>query len=154
MSDHKDPLLELWQLKMGLLGMIGYLNEGPDHLDTLTSKTVARALAELMQEVVSLPEKTKRDQIEAFSQEILAGTDEMKEQMAAKWFDELRPVMERAYERAESLEHELAEFSCLSVDGQEWGAICIKCLEWVTVSPKQTAGALLHTCKGWYASWK
>ena len=149
----KDPLLELWQLKMGLIGIIGYLNEGPDHLDKLTGKTVARALGELMQEVVSLPDRTPREKIELHAREILAGTDEMKEQMATKWYDELQSPMERAYERALSLDHDLAEFSCLSVDGQEWGAICIKCLEWVIVTPGGTHGAVLRKCKGWMVSW-
>ncbi|GMQ78282.1 MAG: hypothetical protein BMS9Abin02_0783 [Anaerolineae bacterium] len=151
---HKDPLIELWQLKMGLIGMIEYLNGGPDHLDKLTGKTVARALGELMQEVVSLSDKTPREEIEVFAREILAGTDEMKEQMAAKWYDELQPNMERANQRALNLGHDLAEFSCLSVDGQEWGSICIKCLEWVIVTPKRTRGALLRKCRGWLVSWK
>ena len=134
----KDPLIELWQLKMGLIGVIGYLNEGPDHLDKLTGKTVARALGELMQEVVSLSDRTSNEDIALFARDILAGTDEMKEQMATKWYDELQSPMERAFERALSLDHDLAEFSCLSVDGQEWGAICIKCLEWVIVTPEKT----------------
>ncbi len=149
----KDPLIELWQLKMGLIGVIGYLNEGPDHLDTLTGKTVARALAELMQEVISLSDRTPQGEIELFAREILAGTDEMKEQMVLRWHDELQPTMERAYERADSLGHDLAKFSCLSVDGQEWGAICIKCLEWVIVTPEHTHGAILSKCKGWMVSW-
>ena len=149
----KDPLIELWQLKMGLIGIIAYLNEGPDHLDKLTGKTVARALGELMQETVSLSDRTPREKIELFARQILTGTDEMKEQMAIKWYDELQPAMELANERALSLDHDLAEYSCLSVDGQEWGAICIKCLEWVIVTPTGTRGAILRKCKGWMVSW-
>jgi hypothetical protein len=150
----KDPITELWQLKMGLMGIISQLNEGVDHLDKLTGKTIARALAELMQEVVSFPTRTPRDEIEAFARDVLAGTDQMKQELAARWYDELLPLMGRARERALSLEHDLAEFTCLSVDGQQWGAICIKCLEWVVVSPEQTRGALLNECTGWKVSWK
>jgi hypothetical protein len=150
----KDAKTELWQLKMGLVSIIAQLNKGVDHLDGLTGKTVARALAELMQETVSFPNRTSQEEIEAFAAELLSGTGEMQQELAAKWFEELRPLMERASQRALSLEHDLAEFSCLSVDGQQWGAICIKCLEWVIVSPDGSRGALLDKCRGWLVSWK
>ncbi len=150
----KAAKTELWQLKIGLIGIIGQLNDGVDHLDTLTGRTIARALAELMQEVVSFPMRTTQEEIDRFARDVLAGTEEMKQELANRWYDELQPLMERARERAESLEHDLAEFTCLSVDGQEWGAICIRCLKWVVVSPNETRGALLSKCKGWMVSWK
>ncbi len=150
----KEAKTELWQLKMGLVGMIGQLNAGIDHLDTLTCKTISRALAELMQETVSLPARTTQEEIEVFARDVLSGTEEMQQQLAAKWFEELQPVMERARARALDLEHQLGEFTSLSVDGQEWGAVCIKCTEWVVVTPKHTRGALLNKCTGWLVSWK
>jgi len=150
----KAAKTELWQLKIGLMGIIGQLNDGVDHLDRLTGRTIARALAELMQEVVSFPMRTTQEEIDAFARDVLAGTEEMKQELANRWFDELQPLMERARERASSLEHDLAEFTCLSVDGQQWGAICIRCLQWVVVSPDETRGALMSKCKGWMVSWK
>jgi hypothetical protein len=150
----KEAKTELWQLKIGLIGVIGQLNEGVDHLDTLTCRTIGRALGELMQETISLPKSTPQEEIETWARDMLSGTDEMQQELADKWEDELQPLMERAHERALSLDHQLAEFTCLSVDGQEWGAICIKCLEWIFVRPEQTSGALLSKCTGWMVSWK
>ncbi len=150
----KDPTTELWQLKTGLMGIIGQLNDGVEHLDTLSSKTISRALAELMQEVVSMPKSISQEKIAQFARDVLAGTDEMQQDLAAKWYDELTPLMERADQRAASLGHQLGGFTCLSVDGQEWGAVCIKCTQWVVVSPKETRGVLLDKCTGWMISWK
>ncbi len=150
----KDSDVELWQLKTALHALLQQLNAGVDHLDNLTSKTIARALGEIMQEMVSLPDNSSPAEIEGFVHEVLVGTDEMQETLAAKWYDELQPLMQRANERAAQLDHQLAEFTCLSVDGEKWGAICVKCLDWVVVSPQETRGALLRRCRGWIASWK
>ena len=145
----KEAKTELWQLKMALISLIGHLRHGVDHLDTLTCRTIARALAEIVQEVESFPKETSLEKIATFSGEVLVGTGEMQQTLETRWQDELQPLMERARNRAEALDHDLAEFTCLSVDGQEWGAICMKCLRWVTVRPDQSGGALLERCTGW-----
>jgi len=151
----KDPLTELWQLKTGLYALIQQLNEGVDHLDDLTSRTIARALGELLQETVSLSDKISPEELQKFARETLIGTDEMKEELIARWEDELQPIMQRARDRAEQLGHKLADFTPLSVNGEQWGAICMKCLDWVIVTPQTTRGAALLTeCRGWIATWK
>ncbi len=150
----KDGSIELWQLKSGLHALLQQLNSGVDHLDDLTAKTIARALGELLQETLSLPDNASPSDIQQLVQEILVGTDTMKEALAEKWRDELQPLMWRAQERASQLDHQLAEFTCLSVNGEKWGAICVKCLEWIIVSPEETRGALLNHCRGWLVSWK
>ncbi|MCA9957918.1 MAG: hypothetical protein KC443_02725 [Anaerolineales bacterium] len=150
----KETAVELWQLKTGLLALSSQLREGVDHLDDMTCKTIARALEEIMQETVSLPNRSSAEEIAAFVTTVLVGTEEMRQTLAARWFEELQEPMQRARERADELDHELDEFTCLSVDGQEWGAICVKCLEWIIVTPGQVRGAILHTCRGWSVSWK
>ncbi len=145
----KDTLTELWQLKAGITAMIDQLNEGSDHLDILTCRVLARALDEFLQETISLPQRTTSQEIEQFAKEILTGTEEIQNQLADKWYDDLQPIMHRSQQRAEALDHDLGDFTCISVDGQKWGAICIKCLEWVVVQPNQASGALLNSCNGW-----
>lgn len=146
---YKDAATELWQLKMGLTELIDQLFAGPDHLSTLTCRVIARALDELLQETESLPQSTTRLEIEQFIRATLAGTSELQVELAAKWYDDLQPLMLRSHQRAEQLNHDLADFTCLSADGQQWGAVCIKCLEWVFVRPKQAGGALFAECSGW-----
>lgn len=150
----KEADVELWQLKTGLMALSHSLRTGVDHLDDMTCKTIARALEEIIQETGSLPRRTEAADIEAFVAAVLVGTEEMQQVLAARWFEELQGPMQRARERANDLEHELDEFSCLSVDGQEWGAVCVKCLEWIIVTPEQVRGAIMHTCRGWSVSWK
>ncbi|MCA9932816.1 MAG: hypothetical protein H6662_00355 [Ardenticatenaceae bacterium] len=152
--NEKESRKELWQLKTGLYALIRQLNEGVEHLDDLTSKTIARALGELLQENVSLPDNVTPEELEQFFRETLISTGQMKEELVAHWQEELQPLMQRARERAEQLGHKLADFSPLSVNGEEWGAICIKCLEWVIVTPHSARGALLRDCRGWMVSWK
>lgn len=149
----KDATTELSQLKTGIGGIIAHLNQGMPHLDTLTCRVVARALDEMLQEIENLPRSTPAEEIEQFTKDILAGTEETQNELASRWQDELQPLMWRTRQRAEALEHELAEFTCLSTDGQKWGAICIKCLEWVIIQPHQAGGALLRACNGWLVSW-
>ncbi|MBE2198362.1 MAG: hypothetical protein IAE79_07100 [Anaerolinea sp.] len=150
----KEAEIELRQLQMGLLALSGQLRAGVDYLDDMTCKTIARALEEIVQEMASLPRRSDAEEIKLFVAAVLVGTDEMRRMLAARWFEELQAPMQRARERADELGHELEEFSCLSVDGREWGAICIKCLEWIIVTPGQTRGAILHPCRGWAVSWK
>lgn len=145
----KSDRLELWQLKMGLLAVIAQLNEGPDHIDKLTSRTIARVLGELMQETTNLPRRASVDEIEAMVADILVGTGEMQQQLAERWRDELAVMINRVTERTTRLQHDLAEFTCLSVDGQRWGAVCMKCLDWVYVEPDGSSGAVLYECRGW-----
>ena len=146
---YKDAATELWQLKMGLTELIDQLFASPDHLSTLTCRVIARALDELLQETESLPQSTTRLEIEQFTRATLAGTSELQVELAAKWYDDLQSLMLRSHQRAEQLNHDLADFTCLSADGQQWGAVCIKCLEWVFVRPKQAGGALFAECSGW-----
>ena len=146
---YKDAATELWQLKMGLTELIDQLFACPDHLSTLTCRVIARALDELLQETESLPQSTTRLEIEQFTRATLAGTSELQAELAAKWYDDLQSLMLRSQQRAEQLNHDLADFTCLSADGQQWGAVCIKCLEWVFVRPKQAGGALFAECSGW-----
>ena len=150
----KSDRRELWQLKTGLASLTLTLQEGVDHLDTLTGKSIARVLGELIQETVNLPEEATAEEIAALVQEIVLGTGELQEELAERWAQELAPDMARAEARAASLGHELAGFTCLAVDGQKWGAICIKCLAWVFVTPAGASGALLSECRGWQAGWK
>lgn len=150
---HKDSATELSQLKSGILGVITYLNQGMPHLDRLTCRVIARALDELLQEIENLPRSAPDEDIEQFAKDILAGTEETQAELASRWQDELQPLMWRTQQRAEALDHDLAEFTCLTTDGQKWGAICIKCLEWVIIQPHQASGALLHTCNGWLIGW-
>lgn len=145
----KDPEKELWQLHITLISLIGHLQEPPDHLDKLTAKTVARALAEIVQEVESFPADVSRDDLAKFAREVLVGTNEMQQALEARWYEKLQPLMERVRERAESLDHDLAEFTCLSVDGEEWGAICMNCMQWIYVRPDEAEGKLLTKCVGW-----
>jgi hypothetical protein len=143
------PENELKQLKTGLVSLVALLQAGVDHLDTLTARTIARTLAELMQEFSVLAPTATEGEIAQLVSDVLVGTTEMQAEMMAKWHDELRPLMERSRERAEALDHDLADFTCLSVDGQQWGAICVRCMEWVFVQPGQAAGMLLRSCPGW-----
>ncbi|MCB8942774.1 MAG: hypothetical protein H6658_03245 [Ardenticatenaceae bacterium] len=145
----KDAKIELWQLKVALFTLLGQLNSEVKHLDELTCKTIARVLGEIMQETVSLANNTTQEDIVAWIGDILVDTDEMKEELARKWYEELQPVMQRAEERAEELEHSLGDFTCLSVNGEQWGAICLICLEWVIIEPGETRGnPLLRKCRG------
>lgn len=150
----KSDRRELWQLKTGLASLILTLQAGVDHLDTLTAKNIARVLGELIQETVNLPEQATAEEIATLVQDILLGTGELQEELAEKWAQELAPAMVRAEARAASLGHELAGFTCVAVDGQRWGAICMKCLAWVFVTPAGASGALLSECRGWQVSWK
>lgn len=145
----KEAQVELWQLKMSLMSLIAELNQGQDHLDTLTTRTVARSLAEILQEIISMPKTTSVDEIDAFVRETLQGTEELQKSLAAKWFEDLEFLRQRAEERAELLGHHLGEFTCLAVDGRLWGAMCIQCTEWVYISPTGATGALLTRCRGW-----
>lgn len=150
----KDPLVELQQLKTGITSLISYLKNGVDHLDLETCLVLARALDELMQETVNMPKSTTAEDIDTFAKEVFVGTDEVHKALAAKWYDDLQPLIERTQIRAEQLDHQLADFSCLSVDGQTWGAICIKCTRWVIIQPDQATGALINRCTGWIgATW-
>ncbi len=150
----KTAQTELWQLQTSLHALSEMLAQEPAHLDGRTCRIVARALGEILQEVSSMPPRATAERIESFAQEVLAGTEEMQEELAVYWYEELKPQIGRAEERALSLEHELDEFVCLSVDGQSWGAVCVKCLRWVYVRPGVVSGAVLAQCTGWYASWK
>lgn len=150
----KDSAIELWQLKTELHALLQLLYEGVDHLDDLTCKTIARALGELLQETISLPDNMAPDAIEAFARDTLIGTDQLKEELIARWQEELQPLMGRARHRAEQLGHRLADFTPLAVNGEEWGAICLKCLDWVMITPHSTRGALLTECRSWVANWK
>jgi len=145
---------ELWQLQTSLQALVQALEQEPSHLDGRTCQILARALGEIMQEVSVLPPKAAEEKIVTFAQEVLVGTEAMQQELAAYWFEELQPEMSRATERALNLEHELDEFACLTVDGQVWGAVCVKCLRWVYVRPNEISGAVLAACTGWYASWK
>lgn len=150
----KSDQVELRQLKVGLETMMVHLNDGLDHLDDLTCATIGRALGELLQETANLPPGASEEEIADLATAVLVGTIEVQQELEAKWAEELQPVMERARERAESLQHELADFTCLAMDGQKWGAICVKCLEWVYVRPDGVGGALIHPCRGWLVSWR
>lgn len=146
----KEAQTELFQLKTALLYLAAHLEDGVDHLDDLTGKILARALKEIMQEVVSMPRSTTEEEIGQFAQDVLAGTEEMQQALALRWQEELQPLMARARLRAAELDHELGEFTPLTVNGQVWGAICLKCLRWVTAVPQQLSGAvILHKCTGW-----
>ena len=145
----KEAKVELWQLKVALFTLMGQLTGEVKHLDELTCKTIARVLGEIMQEIVSLPNRTTQEEIEAWLDDILVDTDEMKEELAKKWHEELMPLMARAQERADELEHHLGDFTCLSVNGEQWGAICLNCLEWIIIEPDETRGnPLLNKCRG------
>ena len=145
----KDARVELWQIKMSLMSLIIELNDGQDHLDALTARTIARSLAEILQEVVSMPKRMSVDEIDEFVHEALTGTGDMQQALANKWFEELEPLRMRTEERADYLGHNLGEFTCLSVDGRLWGAVCIQCTQWIYVSPEGATGALLNNCQGW-----
>lgn len=151
---NKSAKTELWQLQTSLQALIKVLEGEPSHLDERTCRILSRSLAEILQEVESLPPKISEEKIETFAHDVLVGTEDLQEELAAHWYEELRPKMDRAVERAETLGHELDDFACLSVNGEEWGAVCVKCLRWVYVSPENVGGALLDECRGWYASWK
>lgn len=150
----KDSATELWQLKTGLYALLQQLSAGVNHLDPLTCKTIARALGELLQETVSLADSITPDELEKFARQTLVSTDQLKEELIAHWQEELEPLMMRARGRAEQLGHKMADFTPLAVNGEEWGAICIKCLDWVIVTPQAARGALLTECRGWIANWK
>mgnify|MGYP006909079996 CR=1 FL=1 len=150
----KTAKTELWQLQTSLQALVRVLAQEPSHLDGRTCQILSRSLAELLQEVASFPPKTPEEKIETFAQEVLVGTEDLQTELAAYWGEELRPKMERAQERAAELDHELDEFACLSLNGEEWGAVCVKCLRWVYVRPERVAGAVLEACTGWYVSWK
>lgn len=146
----KEAQTELFQLKTALVYLAAHLDEGVDHLDDLTGKILARALTEIMQEVVSMPRSTTEEEIGQFAQDVLASTEALQAELALRWQEELRPLMERARLRAAELDHELGEFAPLTVNGQVWGAICLKCLRWVTAVPHQVSGAVMLTkCTGW-----
>ncbi len=150
----KSTKTELWQLQTSLEALIKVLDAEPSHLDDRTCRIMARALAELLQEVSSMPPKLPEEKIESFAQDVLVGTEEMHQELVNHWYDELKEKMERAVIRAEDLGHELDEFACLSLNGEEWGAVCVKCLRWVYVRPEEVSGALLDKCTGFYASWR
>lgn len=150
----KTTKTELWQLQTSLQALVRVLAQEPSHLDGRTCQILSRSLAELLQEVESLSPKTPEEKIETFAQEVLVGTEDLQKELAAHWGEELRPKMKRALERAAELDHELDEFACLSLNGEEWGAVCVKCLCWVYVRPERVGGAVLEKCTGWYASWK
>lgn len=150
----KTAKTELWQLQTSLQAMASVLETEPGHLDDRTCRILARALFELLQEVSSMPPKLSEDKIESFAQDVLVGTEEMQQELTDYWREELREKMERASIRAEDLGHELDEFACLALNGEEWGAVCVKCLRWVYVRPQEVGGAILDKCTGWYASWK
>jgi len=150
----KTAKTELWQLQTSLQALVRVLEQKPSHLDWRTCQILSRSLAELLQEVEVLPPKISEEKIETFAQDVLVGTEDLQQELAAHWLEELRPKMARAIERAEKLDHELDEFACLSLNGEEWGAVCVKCLRWVYVQPKSVGGAVLEECTGWYASWK
>ena len=146
----KEAQTELFQLKTALVYLAAHLEGGVDHLDDLTGKILARALREIMQEVISMPRSATEEEIGQFAEDVLAGTEEMQHELAARWQEELLPLMERARQRAAELDHDLGEFTPLTVNGQVWGAICLKCLRWVTAVPNQTSGSVLLTkCTGW-----
>lgn len=150
----KTAKTELWQLQTSLQALVRVLGQEPAHLDGRTCQILSRSLAELLQEVASFPPKTSEEKIETFAQDVLVGTEDLQKELADHWGEELRPKMDRAIERAEELDHELDEFACLSLNGEEWGAVCVKCLRWVYVRPESVGGAVLNKCTGWYASWK
>lgn len=150
----KSAKTELWQLQTSLQALVRVLAQEPSHLDGRTCQILARSLAEILQEIESLPPQTLEETIEGFAQDVLVGTHELQQELAAYWYDELREKMERAAERSSALGHELDEFACLSINGEEWGAVCVKCLRWVYVRPQDISGAILNKCTGWYASWK
>ena len=150
----KTAKTELWQLQTSLQALIQVLEQEPSHLDGRTCQILSRSLAEILQEVLTLPPKISEEKIETFAQDVLVGTEELQQELADYWYEELRAKMTRAAERAEKLDHELDEFACLSLDGEEWGAVCVKCLRWVYVRPQDVGGAVLDKCTGWYASWK
>ena len=145
----KEAKVELWQLKVALFTLMGQLTNEIKHLDALTCKTIARVLGEILQETVSLPKRTTQAEIETWIEEVLIDTDELKEELARKWFEELLPLMRRVEERADELEHNLGDFTCLSVNGAQWGAICLNCLQWIIIEPEETRGnPLLKRCRG------
>ena len=150
----KTTKTELWQLQTSLQALIRVLEQEPPHLDGRTCQILSRSLDEILQEVETLPPKAAEENIEAFAQDVLVGTNELQQELADYWFEELRLKMDRAAERATALDHELDEFACLSLNGEEWGAVCVKCLRWVHVRPQDVGGAVLDKCTGWYASWK
>lgn len=150
----KTAKTELWQLQTSLQSLVRVLAQEPSHLDGRTCQILSRSLAEILQEIETLPPKTPEEKISDFAQDVLAGTDELQQELADYWVEELREKMDRAVERATNLEHELDDFACLSINGEEWGAVCVKCLRWVYVSPENVWGAILDKCTGWYASWK
>lgn len=146
----KSAEIKLRHLKTALTALTQQLNKGVDHLDTLTGRTIARTLEELVQEVNTLPKTTSSAEIAKLVQETLVGTAELQQQLEMKWRQELESLMARARERARLMDHELAEFTCLSVNGQEWGALCIRCRQWVFVKPHRSSGRpLTQACKGW-----
>lgn len=145
----KEAKVELWQLKIALFALIGQLTGEVRHLDELTCKTIARVIGEILQETISLSKRTTQEEIEEWIGDVLVDTDEMKEELAKKWYEELLPVMQRAEERADELEHNMGDFTCLSVNGEQWGAICLNCLEWIIIEPRETRGhPLLKKCRG------
>ncbi|MBE2224607.1 MAG: hypothetical protein IAF02_23915 [Anaerolineae bacterium] len=150
----KTAKTELWQLQTSLQALVRVLEQEPSHLDGRTCQILARSLAEILQEVETFPPKISEEKIETFAKDVLVSTGDLQQELANHWFEELKPKMERAVERAAALEHELDEFACLSLNGEAWGAVCVKCLRWVYVGSDTVSGALLEKCTGWYASWK
>ena len=150
----KTAKTELWQLQTSLQALVRVLEQAPSHLDGRTCQILSRSLAEVLQEVTTLPPRTSEEAIAAFAQDVLVGTEALRQELTAYWYEELRAEMGRAAERAAKLNHELDEFACLALNGEEWGAVCVKCLRWVYVRPHEIRGAVLKECTGWYASWK
>lgn len=150
----KTAKTELWQLQTSLQALVRVLEKEPSHLDGRTCQILSRSLAEILQEVETLPPKISEEKIETLAQDVLVGTEDLQQELANYWYEELRPKMDRTVERAAKLEHELDDFTCLSLNGKEWGAVCVKCLRWVYVQPENVGGAVLDKCTGWYASWK
>ncbi|MBK7179903.1 MAG: hypothetical protein IPH82_22440 [Chloroflexi bacterium] len=146
----KDAQTELWQLKTAVTYLAAHLNQGVIHLDDMSGKIIARALTEIVQEVVSMPRTTTEEDLDQFTADVLSGTETMQQELAGRWQEDLQPLMDRTQQRAAELDHNLGEFTPLSVNGQRWGAICLKCLRWVTISPNQAGGqAILNRCTGW-----
>lgn len=139
---------ELWNLKIALLALSARLRDGVEGLDKLTSRVIARALEEMVQETAQIPAGADIEELEEWAADLLVSTQDMQVELARKWEEEMQPNMDFARERAASLGHELADFTCLSADGQTWGAICINCYQWLTISPQGISANLLKECPG------
>ena len=59
----KTAKTELWQLQTSLQALIKVLEGEPSHLDGRTCRILSRSLAEILQEVESLPPKISEEKI-------------------------------------------------------------------------------------------